>query len=379
MHLAAMVDLGVPVEWVVSELNKLKLSGEFEIVTESRTKMGISGTYVRVDAKDQSDHRHYDTIVNIIGDAKFDPGVEQRALDMFARIARAEAKIHDIPLEKVHFHEVGAIDSIVDIAAAALCIEYINPAHILCNAVEVGSGYVDCAHGRFPVPAPATQEILAGVPLSYGNADGESTTPTGAAILASNVTQFAPEATFSPQQFGYGIGHKDFNIPNVLRVARGDYASAGDQAQPNHVQIEANIDDMSAEAFDPLAAALFRAGAVDVFITPIVMKKGRPAHTITALASSADQDNVADTLLNQSSTIGLRIFPFSKRVLERQNIRIETPLGPVDVKQVEQPDGRLRWKTEHEDILAICTRLERAYLDVKREVDLAVARHFDSN
>lgn len=369
MHLGALVDLGVPVEWLRQELSRLSLSGEYTLTFEPRVKMGISGTYARVQAEDQHDHRHHSTIVRLITEAGFSPAVQTRALDMFQRIAVAEAKIHNIDIEKVHFHEVGAIDSIVDIVGAALCIEYFEPTHVLSTQVEVGGGYVDCAHGRFPVPAPATQEMLSGTPLTYGRVDSETTTPTGAAILAANVTEFQPGGTFTLDKVGYGIGHKDFVVPNVLRVALGSYQPRQRSSTDTHLKIEANIDDMSAEAYTPLMQALFDAGAVDVYLTPIVMKKGRAAHTLTALAAEADKDNVANTLLNQSSSIGLRIVPFEKRVLPREELEVDTSMGRVRVKRVTQPNGRTRWKSEHEDIAAIAQQANLSYQEAKAHID----------
>ena len=177
--------------------------------------MGINGLNAQVHAEDEHDHRHHDTIQNMIRAAAFAPGVEQRALDIFQAIADAEGKIHNVPPEKVHFHEVGALDSIVDIVAAAICIEYLQPDKVLCGPIELGSGFVDCAHGRFPVPAPATQELLQTAPCTYGGVDGECTTPTGAAILAACVHEYAPKRAFRPIKIGYGIGYKDFAVPNV--------------------------------------------------------------------------------------------------------------------------------------------------------------------
>jgi len=246
MHLAAMLELGVPLEHIESELARLPLKGQYSIGVSPGEKLGISGTCVKVGTREQHHHRHHSQIADMIREAGFASGIEVRALDIFQRIAVAEAKIHNVPVESVHFHEVGAIDSIVDIVAAAIALDYLDITEVYCSPVEVGSGFVDCAHGRFPVPAPATQELLAGVPLNYGGVTGESTTPTGAAILSATVTQFSPPQGFAPTKTGYGVGHKDFELPNVLRVALGDVAGATNNT-PGHFKIEANIDDMPAE------------------------------------------------------------------------------------------------------------------------------------
>jgi uncharacterized protein (TIGR00299 family) protein len=375
MHLAALVDLGVPTDWLRGELNKLSMHSEFDIRFERQQKMGISGTHAKVVAEDRHDHRHHSTIIDIITAARFSPGVESIALRIFDLIAQAEGKIHDIPPEKVHFHEVGAVDSIVDIVAAALCIDYLQPDMILCNPIEVGSGFVDCAHGRFPVPAPATQELLKAAPCTYGGVEGESTTPTGAAILAAVVDEFSPTGVFSPQRIGYGVGFKDFSRPNVLRVAIGEYSRsevATPQDLDTHYKLEANIDDMSPEAYEPLMQALFDSGASDVYLVPIIMKKSRPAHTLVVLADAQHRDMLADQILNLSSTIGLRSVPFAKRVLPRESRTIATAYGEVLIKLVQQPNGHTRWKLEHDDVIRLAHEHACDYAQMRAKLEHAV-------
>jgi len=344
--------------------------------------MGISGTHASVSTVDTHDHRHHSTIVKLIKEANFDAKVEARALAIFQAIALAEGKIHDVSPDKVHFHEVGAVDSIVDIVAAALCIEYLQPEVVLCNPVEVGSGFVDCAHGRFPVPAPATQELLANAPCTYGGVSGESTTPTGAAILAESVGEYQPKGIFTPTKVGYGIGHKDFEIPNVLRVALGTYTlsdtgsgtgASASELSSTHFKIEANIDDMSPEAYEPLMQAIFAAGAVDVYLLPIIMKKSRPAHCLVALSDREHKDQVIDEILNRSTTIGLRVLEFDKRILPREQLTMSTSLGEVKVKRVTQPNGQLRWKSEHEDILRLAEQAGLDYRSAKTQIDYEIA------
>ena len=390
MHIAALIELGVPEQHLREQLNKLTLSAEFQLTLSPAAKMGINGTHAKVTTEDQHDHRHHSTIVKLITAANFTPGIEQRALGIFQAIAEAEGKIHNVTPDKVHFHEVGAIDSIVDIVAAAICIEYLQPDIILSNAIEVGSGMVDCAHGRFPVPAPATQELLAQAPCTYGGTDGECTTPTGAAILGVSVDEFLPKGIFQPEKVGYGVGYKDFAIPNVLRVVLGEYQS-GDSTRPtgdgfsaqelelelHHYKIEANIDDMNPEAYEPLIDALFTAGAGDVYLTPIIMKKGRPAHCITALSHKDKIEAISDTLLNLSTTIGLRIVPFAKRVLSRELKQITTRYGSVQVKEVIQPNGQKRWKAEYSDVAHIAQAQQLNFQQVNSEIMLDIAASYD--
>ena len=375
MHLAALLDLGVPLPAVESELAKLRLSGEYQLEAQPAVKMGISGTQLRVHAKDQHDHRHYSTIRSAIEDAGLTEGATRRALAMFELIAVAEARIHAIDVEKVHFHEVGAIDSIVDIVGAAIALDHLAVERIVSNPVEVGSGTVRCAHGEFPVPAPATQEILTGVPCLYGGVKGESTTPTGAAILKANVDEFAPTASFAPEQFGYGIGHKDFAVSNVLRVVLGQSGATTQAGTESMCRIEANIDDMTAEALAPLLDDLIAAGANDAWCTPIIMKKGRAATMLTALTSTANRDAIADKILNETTTIGVRLVPLQRRALPRESTLVETSLGAAAVKVVTQPDGRQRFKVEHDDVLRIARERGADYLATHRQLDFEVAQH----
>jgi len=381
MHLAAMIDLGVPEDHLLAELGKLNLDTEFTIDFEPGSKMGISGTLARVHAIDQQDHRHHETIVRMIRQANFSTGIENRALKMFLLIAEAEAKIHQVPVEKVHFHEVGAIDSIIDIVGAAICLEWLSIERVICQAVEVGSGYVDCAHGKFPVPAPATQEILSGVPCTYGTVSGESTTPTGAAILKAAVDEYLPKGAFTPGRVGYGIGHKDFEVPNVLRVVVGDMSDDTDKFSDvqEHYKIEANIDDMAAENFEPLVDDLINAGAGDVFFTPIIMKKSRPATCLSVLSDRAHVTVLADMILNRSSTIGLRIVPFSKRILPRQIKIMDTSYGQVRIKEVIQPDGRRRWKSEYEDVQSIAVSTGLDFRTVKQRIDFEIQQILEND
>lgn len=373
MHMAAMFELGVPEPLVRSELDRLPLTGQYSIEVSRAEKMGISGTCVKVATSEQHHHRQHSDIVTMIKACGYATGIEQRALDIFERIAIAEAKIHDVPVASVHFHEVGAVDSIVDIVAAAIALDYLNVDVVYCNPVEVGAGHVNCAHGRFPVPAPATQELLAGVPCSYGGVQGESTTPTGAAILRATVTDFKAPSAFAPVVIGYGVGHKDFELPNVLRVALGEVNTASAATSTSkHYKIEANIDDMSPEAFEPLLQSLFAAGAGDAWCTPVVMKKSRSATCLSVIADSERVDALADLVLNRSTTIGLRITPFEKRILERNELVVDTSYGPIRVKQVTLPNGSTRWKSEHDDIAQHAAAENQDYLSVKKSIDFQI-------
>lgn len=380
MHLAAMVDLGVPEAVLREGLQRLPCADEFALEFSRSQKMGVSGLQARVrelaagEGAAASGHRRYADILKLLDAADLDSGVAARAKAIFAEVAAAEAKIHDIPVERVHFHEVGALDSIVDVVGAAICLEHLQVEQVLCGVVELGGGSVDCAHGRLPVPAPATQEILKGVPCSYGGVDGEATTPTGAAILKAAVESFEPPRSFRPRSIGYGLGARDFHVPNVLRLALGESAQTAAALEvAAHVKIEANIDDMSPEAYEPLIEHLLAAGADDVYVTPIVMKKSRPAINLAVLCEAGRADALADALLNRSTTIGLRVLPFEKRALPRQTQTVDTEFGPVRVKVAVQPDGQRRWKSEFEDVRRIAEQAGLDYLQAKTALDLQIA------
>lgn len=392
MTLAALIDIGVPEDYLKAELSKLALDDEFKLEVSSAMKMGISGTQVRVhqlspDSKDDHGHSHahdhshdhdhartYREIKRMIEGAPYKQGVIARALDMFRLIGEAEAKIHGKSLDEVHFHEVGAIDSIVDIVGVAIALEYLNIDTILCGPVELGSGRVHCAHGNFPVPAPATSEILKGVPTQNDGLEGEATTPTGAAILKSNVDHFQPRDVFTTEKVGYGIGHKDFAVPNVLRVLLGDYTSGSKSDIPPaaNYEITTNIDDMSAEGFQPMLDRLFEAGASDTFLTPVVMKKGRLAQTVTVLCRAENLDELAKMLMTESSSIGVRVKPVWKQMLEREMRTVKTSFGDVNVKIVSLPDGGRRWKVEHDHILAISRDTGKSYARLKLAIEQEV-------
>ena len=374
MHLGALVDLGVPAEYLRAELGRLELADEFELVFEPGKKMGITGTEATVRLRDDVDRpaRHLSTIKGILDRAGFAPAVAERAVAMFETIGTAEAKIHGTTVEAIHFHEVGATDSIVDIAGAAIGLDCLGVDRVFCGPVELGSGMVRCAHGVMPVPAPATAEILQGVPCRYAGVDGEATTPTGAAILKCAVDRFESPTSFRADTVGYGVGHKDFRVPNVLRMTLGEVA-AGVEAETN-VEVQCNVDDMTPEAFGPLMDALFARGARDVFLTPIVMKKARPGTRVSVLVDEQRLDAVLDELFAGSTTIGVRLHEVAKRMLPRHERTVETSLGNVRVKIVTLPSGAERWKSEHDDVAAIAAEQGLDYLSAKAAVDRDVDR-----
>lgn len=373
MHLAAMLDLGLPEPYLLEELSKLGLEDEYDIDVKPAQKMGIQGTQVRVGINEVKEpaHRHLADIRSIIEGSDLASAVKQRALSTFQTLAQAEAQVHGIDIEEVHFHEVGATDAIIDIVAAAVAIEFFKPEAVYCNGVELGSGMVRCAHGLMPVPAPATALLLEGKRTSRGNVTGEATTPTGASILNEVVSQWRYPDNFTTTRTAYGIGHKDFERPNALRVSLGELDSGLEQE--TNVLIECNIDDMSPEAYEPLMEQLFELGANDVFMTPIIMKKSRPGTKFSVLCNTEVEEVLVSCILERSTSIGVRTSKVSKHMLTREIRSVETPLGTVQVKISQLPSGGNRWKVEHDDIKSIANRSVRNYLSTKAEIDRWIA------
>ena len=269
-------------------------------------------------------------------------------------MAEAEGKVHGKPADEVHFHEVGAVDSIVDIVGAAICYHALGVDAVWASPVELGGGFVRCAHGLMPVPAPATAEILAGVPTTRGAVRQEATTPTGAAILAVLVDRFVDGPGLVVDKTAYGIGHRQSEIPNVLRaqLARpaGEVLSGEIQAAR---LLQCNIDDMTGEMLGVALDVLMAQGAMDVHFTPIVMKKNRPATCLSLLCATADEARFKDLLFRHTTTLGIKSFPLEKTVLETRFSTLETPLGPVSMKHAVQNGRTLRSKPELEDCRAL--------------------------
>lgn len=275
-------------------------------------------------------------------------------MDIFSRIAAAEAQVHGVPVEDVAFHEVGALDSIVDIVGAAICLDLLAPDRITASEVELGGGTVRCAHGVLPVPAPATLLLCRGMAVKTGGFDAEMTTPTGAAILASCVDEYVTTARFTELSTGYGIGKRKMAKPNVLRVSwREEQRTGTDAPGPwrteELVQIEANVDDMTGEELGFLMEELFEAGALDVIFAPCVMKKSRPGTVVSVLAPPARLDALRRRMFHRSSTIGFRELPLRRLSLDRREEKVSGPYGEARIKTSYLGEEPARSKIEYED------------------------------
>ncbi|WP_105618299.1 nickel pincer cofactor biosynthesis protein LarC [Vallitalea okinawensis] len=378
MNLGALLDLGVDEGHLREALSQLSIRDEFELSVSKRNKMGIEGTKVDVILKEHHHqgehhhhhHRHLKDIREIINGSKLSNAVKQRSMAMFVEVAKAEAKVHGKTMDEIHFHEVGAVDAIVDMVGAAICLEYLQVDRVLASSIEVGSGFVKCAHGTIPVPAPATVEILKGIPINIGGIDGEATTPTGAAILKANVHEYSDKKQFQIMKIGYGVGTKDFAIPNVLRVylAEDEKKCVADYVEDHQIILEANIDDMNPEWYGYIEEKLFEGGALDVTKTNILMKKGRPAVKLSVLTSKKQVELIKKILLLETTTLGVRQFDVKKIMLKRQLQKVETKFGPISVKQAIFNGEVIKQKPEYDE----CKKLAIKYNIPIRKVYEAV-------
>ena len=333
MLLGALVDAGADPAEIGRGIARLGLEG-VSLSFEKTSRRAIAATRLKITAPDEKKHRHLAHIEKLIQGAKLAPRVEQRSLAVFRRLGEVEAAIHQIPVEKVHFHEVGAIDSIVDIVGVCLALETLGIDEIHCSPLNVGSGTVECDHGTLPVPAPATAALLAGKPVYARGPALELTTPTGAAVADALSASFGPLPAMHLASIGYGAGGRDFpEHANVLRVLIGERSTATEA--PTVAVIEANIDDLSPQVLAYASERLMEQGALDVSLQPLLMKKGRPGTLLRVIAHPEDLDRLAELVFAETSTLGLRIYPAERRVLAREFVEVETAYGKVRMKVAE--------------------------------------------
>jgi len=349
MNLGAMIDLGIDPQFLKAELDKLNLPG-WELIVEKDQRHGITGTKVTVvQTRHEHAHRHLSDITGILDRSGLDEKDKELSKKIFLKIATAEAKVHGIPVDHVHFHEVGAVDSIIDVAGAAICYNALQVEAVHVSTVEVGGGFVNCDHGRLPVPAPATSEILAGIPIKKDGVSFEATTPTGAAILSTLGSIFTPSITMRIEKTAYGIGHKENDtVPNVLRVFLGETLEES-EAGHDAMLVQCNIDDMNPELYDNITERLFREGASDVYLTNIMMKKGRPGIILNVICENELTESVKNIIFTESTSLGIRSFPFRKDTLVRKFEKIKTLYGEVEVKRSFYKGKEVSCKPEYEE------------------------------
>ncbi|HKP45382.1 MAG TPA: nickel pincer cofactor biosynthesis protein LarC [Pyrinomonadaceae bacterium] len=339
MILGALVAAGVNPDDLKAQLARLGIEG-YAIDFQAVDRSGIGATYARVQTAHEHVHRHLSDILKIIYESRLSDGVKQRAAKIFSRLAEAEARVHNQPIERVHFHEVGALDAIIDVVGAAICFELLQIEKFTSSALHVGSGTIDMDHGRFPVPPPAVTELLKGAPFYSTDIAGELLTPTGAAIITTVCDEFGAAPHMKLEQTGYGAGTREYEkFPNVLRVLIGE-TQPEQQSGEELWMLETNVDDMSPQLFGHVMELAFNAGALDCYFTPIQMKKNRPGVLLSVLSREQDRERLIDLLFSETTTLGIRTFAVNRLALARETITVETQYGLIDVK-VAQMNGHI--------------------------------------
>ncbi|NCD07957.1 MAG: nickel pincer cofactor biosynthesis protein LarC [Negativicutes bacterium] len=413
MFLGAMLNLGVPVSYITDELAKMHL-GAYEIVCHPVNKCGIAATYFNVLLPEEHEHNHehepshenahnhehhhahgqahehdhaqhhinhqaiadkghhdhvhrnLSDIISIINKSGLSTAVKEKSIQIFNVLAHAEARVHGKPLEEVHFHEVGAIDTIIDIVGSVLALDYLGVEHVFVNKIQTGCGFIQCAHGLMPVPAPATAEILKQLPHYHGQIEKELVTPTGAALMAALAKPMEdfPERFFC-ERIGYGAGTWDLAIPNVVRLNLGEIEEK--QTADSLLVLECNIDDMPGEIYPYVIEKLLANGALDAWIAPIIMKKGRPAHKLSVLVSSDILDLIVEMIMRETSSLGVRYYPVKRKIAVRKFVNAEFDDGLVAVKIAKYNNEIINIAPEYEDCSKIAKKSGKSLKNIMHE------------
>jgi len=367
MTLGALMDAGVSIDTLCAGLAKLNLPG-YELKAEKVNRSGISATkaHVIIDRKNQKS-RHLSDILDIIEGSSLSPTVKEKSGRIFKRMAAAEAKVHGTIPDKIHFHEVGAVDAIVDIVGSVIGLDHLGITQIITSSINVGSGTVRTSHGIFPIPAPATAELLKGIPFYQSSTQFELATPTGAAIISTLSNSFGPLPAMNVASIAHGAGDKDFpDRPNILRLMIGE--PVANYEEDTSIVIETNIDDMSPQIYDYLIERLMEQGAQDVYLSPIIMKKGRPAILLSVLTDRSKTDALLDIVFHETTSIGARIQEVGRRKLSREIREVDTVYGKVGVKVSKRGNEILTVTPEYDD----CRRIaEERKVPLKKVMDEA--------
>jgi pyridinium-3,5-bisthiocarboxylic acid mononucleotide nickel chelatase len=372
MLLAALLDLGLPEAEIHAPLAALGLAGAYRLELEERRSGGLRGLHLAVTSLEpQPAHRRWGELRRQLQDAPLPEPLKQRVLEVFGLLAQAEAAVHGHSPEQVHFHEVGALDALVDVVGVCAGLLHFGVEELVCTPPPAGHGVVSTAHGSLPLPAPAVLELarLRAIPLAsaQGFPVGELTTPTGLALVACWASRFALHPTHVPCQVGVGLGSRSLDRPNLLRLTLAQAHAGESAAQQTLLVQQAQIDDATAEDLAFLSEELRRAGAWEVFSQPIAMKKGRPGQLLTALLPPEQAGALRAVWWRHSTTLGLREQLQNRWLLPRRSLELATPLGPVRLKQAQLADGRWRSKAEHDDLVALA-RQHKLGIDQVRAV-----------
>jgi len=341
MTLGALVDAGCDVEHLRAELRGLQVPG-WDLTAEKVWKNGMAATYVKVKTEDQSKHRSLSAILEILEKSRLAPQVRERASAIFKKLGEAEARVHDVPLEKIHFHEVGAVDAIVDIVGACIGFHALGIEKFACSALNVGGGTAKMAHGVLPVPAPATADLLQGRPTYSNGVQKELVTPTGAAIVATLCDSFGPQPPMNVSAIGYGAGTADLEgQPNVVRIMIGEAVEKTVAGFDEEISvIEANLDDMNPQIYGYFLEKALAANALDVYTTPVQMKKNRPGTLLTVLCKPSDTNALMSLIFSETTTFGARTYRAQRRTLPREFLNVATAFGDVRIK-ISRVNGRI--------------------------------------
>ena len=366
MALAAVADAGIGPAGIREALAGLKLSG-FRLHFSRRKEQGLAGLHFRVELTGRrSTRRNLEDITRLIRQSRLPPEVKAKSISVFAALARAEAKVHQVPVPEVHFHEVGAVDAIVDVVGTVAGLEALKVGRVVCSPLPLNRGEVLCQHGLLPLPAPATLALLKGVPVYGSAAEGETVTPTGAALVRTLAQDFGLLPAMTLDQTGVGLGDRRIEgRPNLLRLIVGE-ALAG--MEETVVELEANLDDLPAERFDYLMEQLFAAGALDVLVLPAQMKKNRPGALLQVLARPQDRAAVLRAIFLHSTTLGVRFRELGRAVLPRRTETVVTRFGKVRVKWALRPDQRETAHPEYDDLCRLARRTGRTLAEIEAEV-----------
>jgi uncharacterized protein (TIGR00299 family) protein len=370
MMLGALVDVGVDLHAIQTGLDSLGLP-DCRLEREEVRRHAFRATKIHVRHTPEDAHRHLHHITRMIEGSQLTAAQKQLACRIFTRLGEAEAKVHGTTIQKVHFHEVGAVDSIADLVGVAIGLDLLGAEQIVCSPLPTGSGSIEIAHGRCSVPAPATAELLCGVPLAESPVAAELTTPTGAAIAVTVAQSFGPLPPMTIERIGYGAGDRDFaEQANLVRLFVGHTADPSSTHADQVVVLETNLDKVSAEVVGYCSELLMAEGALDVYATPIQMKKNRPGTKLTVLCPEPLVGTLETILFRETATLGVRRWVAHRHILERQTQQIKTPWGPVTGKLVVLPDGRQYVAAEYED----CRRLAQEHKIALQTVLAAAGR-----
>ena len=376
MILGALVDAGVEPRTLIEQLQSLGVAG-WKIEFAKVDRSGISATYARVQTAHEHAHRHLSDILKIIYQSQLKQTVKDRAALIFSRLAEAESRVHNQPVEKIHFHEVGAIDAILDVCGAAIGFDLLNIDAFISSPLRVGFGMAEMAHGRFPIPPPAVAELLKGKPIYAGETEGEFVTPTGAAIITSVCERFENVPAMKIEATGYGAGTRNpKGFPNALRVLVGETVQdfAGDETL---LMIETNIDDMSPQLFGYVIDRALELGALDCYLTQTQMKKNRPGSLISILCRPHDREKFLQLLFAETTTIGARSYEVQRRALARETVAVQTQFGPIDVKVVHT-NGAVKAMPEFEQCRAAATAANVPLREVQEAAQRAYISTIDN-